>query len=482
MKIGTLEIVVFITGAAVMIFEIVGSRVLAPYLGTSIFTWTALIGVILGSLSAGYFLGGRASTQKPNLRTLGAILLFGGVFIGMTVVFYKPALSFVSTAIRDLRVSSLVAATILFAPASVFLGMVTPYASRLRISSVERSGEIVGNLTAISTVGSILGTFLTGFFLLAYLGINTILWGLTGLLIGLAIIVFRGGIKVGLIALLVLPLIQILQPSNEEYLYEGDTSYSHVRIFDHKAQRFLQINRELHSAIYTDRPGLVFPYAKAVLLAARAHPEPRKALMLGGGAYTLATAFIEEFPVSEIDVVEIDPRLERLAESYFGYKKNRRVNIFSEDGRIFINRSGEKYDLVINDAYSSLYSIPYQLTTREALIKIRERLNSDGLLITNVISALDGPESKILQAQLKTMESVFPTVKVFPVKKESDRDGIKNIIMIASVGKQGELPDSVYEIVEPEMSEKISSEGVVVLTDEFAPIDFYLSPMLLAIR
>ncbi|MFH1533488.1 MAG: fused MFS/spermidine synthase, partial [Nitrospirota bacterium] len=163
MKKYILEIIVFFSGAIVMVLELVGSRVLAPYVGTSILVWTSLIGIILGSLSLGYYLGGRIADKKASFRILAFILFSAAILITLTTLIKSPVLTFIQTSIRDLRTASVVATILLFTPASIALGMVSPYSVKLKLHRLEATGRTVGNLYALSTIGSIVGTFLAGF-------------------------------------------------------------------------------------------------------------------------------------------------------------------------------------------------------------------------------------------------------------------------------------------------------------------------------
>ena len=165
-----LETVVFVSGALVMIYEIVGSRILAPYIGTSTYVWTSLIGVILASLSLGYWLGGKMADRQPELKHLAGVMFFAAAMLSATILLHELVLTVLAVSALGLEIKSILAALILFAPASVLFGFVTPYAVRLKMLSVADAGKTVGRLYALSTVGSILGTFAAGFFLLPFVG------------------------------------------------------------------------------------------------------------------------------------------------------------------------------------------------------------------------------------------------------------------------------------------------------------------------
>jgi MFS family permease len=171
-----LEIVVFVCGAVVMAFEIIGSRMLGPYAGTSYIVWSAIIGIILLSLSLGYYAGGRIADHKPRPDLLALIVFVAGILILITALIKDPVLAFLPGAIEDIRVVSVVSSLLLFAPCAFLLGMVSPFAARLKMNSVAHSGRTVGNLYALSTVGSIAGVFLAGFYLIPAFRITTILY------------------------------------------------------------------------------------------------------------------------------------------------------------------------------------------------------------------------------------------------------------------------------------------------------------------
>ncbi|MEJ7701701.1 MAG: fused MFS/spermidine synthase [Pyrinomonadaceae bacterium] len=181
-----LEITVFVCGALVMIYEIIGSRLLSPYIGASTYVWTSLIGVILAALSLGYWLGGKIADRRPEIKILAAVIFFAGGLVSLTIFSKDLILSFIAGSALQLEVKSLIAALLLFAPASVLLGFVTPYAVKLKMSSLADAGKTVGRLYALSTVGSILGTFLAGFFLIPFVGSTRTLYLIAACLISLS--------------------------------------------------------------------------------------------------------------------------------------------------------------------------------------------------------------------------------------------------------------------------------------------------------
>jgi len=477
-----------------MVLELVGSRVLAPYLGTSIFVWTSLIGIILGSLSVGYWWGGKIADKKPDTKSFALIILLSGIAIGFVVLAKDNILEWIQS-IRDIRLGAVIAASVLFAPASILLGMVSPYAVKLKMHSLGTSGATVGELYAISTIGSIVGTFLTGFFLISWLGNAKILIFLAIILVLTSILAcYKDNLKTKLfiIALLLLNLFTtnlVAKEMNEKYGFiDADTAYSRFLIYQSKdiktgrpTLNLMGNPREIQSAMFLDKDDdLVFDYTKFYRLGEHFFPNFQSALMIGGGAYSFPKEFIKRYSSSTLDVVEIDPKLTTLAKKYFNLQDNPRMNIFHEDGRTFLNQNTKKYDVVYGDAFRSFYAIPYHLTTRETVQKIYNSLNENGVVLLNVISSIEGPRSNFLKAEYTTYQKIFPQVYIFPIQDRGSED-TQNIMMVAI--KSSEPPN--WENKNPELNgylkklwtKKIPTD-IPALTDDFAPVDQYIMELM----
>lgn len=484
-----LEITVFLCGAIVMIYELVGSRVLAPYLGTSIFVWTSLIGVILGSLSLGYWLGGRLADKKPSLEVFSSIILISALLIGLMVI-TKDLVLISFQKIISLEVASLLSALVLFSPASILLGMISPYAVKLKIDNLNRSGRTVGNLYAISTTGSIFGTFLAGFYLIPSMGTTKILITLALTLTLVAIFIYPRKILktkcflvfIFLSLLFIQDYVDYLQKQSGQI--EVETKYSHATIFkgvDAKTKR-KTLNLKFdpfatQSAIFLDgEDGLVFDYTKFYRLAKHFKPDLKKSLIIGGAAYTYPRDYLKQYPQAELDVVEIDKKLTALARKYFRLADNPRLKIYHEDGRTFLNRTTKRYDVIFGDAFQSLYSIPYQLTTQEAVAKMNAALNDDGVVIVNIISAINGSKGEFLRAEYATYKNIFPQVYLFPVGQEKS-ETTQNLILVAL--KSTKRPaftssDSELDGYLGHLWKKTVEADLPILTDDFAPVDYYI--------
>jgi len=484
-----LNIVVFFSGFIVMVFEMVGTRILGPYFGTSIFTWTNIIGVILFSLSLGYYYGGKIADLKPSEKKLSDILLWGSLSIFLVLTFKDLILYFLKFSINNIKISSLFASILLFAPTSIFFGMVSPYALKLRIKKVENAGSVAGNLSAISTIGSILGTFLAGFFLIPFLGVNELLIVMGVISLILALMLKKEKIITSLIIIIFIILLlnwYIWSVNKESKILDIDTPYNKVFIFNAKKEsngreiKIMGINNENHSAMYLDNSSeLVNRYTDYYNLVKYFNPNFKKALMIGGAGYSFPKYFLKNYNKEKtIDVVEIDYKITELAKKYFNLKENNRMRIFHEDGRVFLNNTKNKYDVIFGDAFSSHYSIPFQLTTLEAVKKHYDVLNDDGVVILNLISSIKGEKSNFLRTEYKTYKKIFPQVYIFKMDNPKKEDEIQNLILIAlKTDKKFDFKSSdkyLNKMLKGLYRGELNT-SLPILTDNYAPVDYYVN-------
>ncbi|MCK4553742.1 fused MFS/spermidine synthase [Candidatus Parcubacteria bacterium] len=491
----TLEIIVFICGAAIMILELVGSRIMAPYLGTSIVVWTSLIGIILGFLSLGYWYGGKAADQNPSYKMFSFVIFAGAIFVGLIVFIQSMVLNFIQNGINNIYFGAIIATITLFAVPSTLLGMVSPYAVRLKMKDVATSGETVGNLYAISTIGSIVGTFAAGFLLIPFLGSAKIIFFLSIGLILISILAYGKSflkIKVSFVLFLLLCFF-VSSFSNKlnakQGLIDVDTQYSRVWIYksiNQKTQRPIlnlttdPLGRQSGMFLDTD-DDLVFEYTKYYRLAKHFKPDLKYSLMIGGAAYSYPKDYLKKYPDAKIDVVEIDSKLTELAKQYFNLPDDPRLTIYHEDGRTFLNRTKNKYDVIFMDAFTSHLSIPYQLTTKEAVQKMHGILDDSGLVLVNIISAIEGEKGKFLRAEYATYKSIF--VQVYLILVRDNIDGLKaqNIMLVALKSNVKPLFVSDDQELNSYLQHLWTKEIEIdapILTDDYAPVDYYTMKMM----
>lgn len=485
--------VVFICGAVVMIYEITGSRILAPFIGTSTYIWTSLIGVILAALSVGYWIGGRMADRRPDVKILATAMITAAGLIGLTIVVKDIVLTFLAALPFGIEIKAVLAGLLLFAPASVVLGFVTPYAVKLRMNSLSDAGKTVGRLYALSTVGSIAGTFTAGFVMIPFVGSVRTLYIIAAVLIAASLLLVPFAFsRRNASVLLLLGFGLLINEASAYALYRTaghsdiDTQYSRVQVFrsiDPATQKPITAMTfdpySTQSAIFTGSDELVFEYTKFYHLIRTVRPDFQRSLMIGGAGYSFPKAYLSSYPQATLDVVEIDPAMTDIAREHFRLKDDPRLNIFHEDGRAFLNRTGSgSYDTVMMDAFGSLFSVPFQLTTREAVEQIYRVLNDRGVVVFNLGSAIEGPASSFLQAEFRTYKEVFPNVYLFKVRPERDNSDLQNLIVVACKSQclpSGNTGDSVLDSLLARQFHGDVPMTVPVLTDELAPVERYSS-------
>ena len=497
---------VFVSGAVVMSLELLGSRLLAPVFGNSIFVWGSLIGVVLAALSTGYYLGGKIADLKPDFQVLSIVIFVAGLLVIGLPALAPPLFDFiVKLSIGD-RYSPLLATVALLGLPSVLLGMVSPFAIRLATKSFEKLGKVSGNLYALSTLGSIVGTFLTVFVLIPEFGVNKIILslGVTLLVVAFFGLGFRMKVFI-LVVLLVLPLAAPYMVSRRitvatytlalgDTIYETDTPYHHLIVADaydpvyQSTVRYLILDDNLHSAMDLNNPSrTVFEYTDYFNLGFLLSSNITRVLFIGGGGFTGPKAFLNNYPNVTVYVAEIDPEVIRVAEEYFAVNaSNPRLHIYNEDGRILLQESSQKYDLMILDAYSKSY-VPFHLMTTEFFTEVSSHLTSGGSVISNLIAGTSGDQAQLLAAEVRTMSSVFPNVYVFPVMGADYQDP-QNVIIIGTL-----LPNHLSKVDFTNLAANTSTPKIPasyvenyftldtskapVLTDDYAPVETLLNPL-----
>ncbi len=433
MKSRYLYALVFIAGAAVLAVEILGTRILGPFYGMSLFLWSALITVTLASLSVGYVLGGRWADQGPKLARLCYVLAAAGVWLLLVPVLRHPVL--VVAEPFGLRVAVLVATFILFAPPLTLLGMVSPYAIRLKAEHLSEVGRTAGDLYALSTIGSVIAALATGFLLIPNVGVNrlTFLIGATLIVTALlGLLKARGSRASGttLFGILAIALAGVGTRSSERsdpesgLLAVEQSAYAEIRVLDVDGARHLLIDGSLHTLVNPATWESYFPYVATLEIAKGYFDRPGTMLLIGLGGGTVAKNYSRVG--WRVDAVEIDPVVVDVARRFFGLT-DADARVFVVDGRKFLIGSRDAYDVIIMDAFGSS-SIPFHLITRESFGLIASHLNPGGVLAVNLETL--GWQDRIVRAVTATVREQFDHVLALPT--EADPEELGNIILLAS--------------------------------------------------
>ena len=482
---------VFISGASVMGLELLGSRLMSPYFGNTLFVWGSLIGITLTGLSAGYSYGGKKSDQEASYRTFSLLIFIAGSYALLSTLLsaeiFKIILLFKVGEIFGPLISSI---ALLLVP-TFLLGAVTPFAIKLSAKSIQTIGQTAGNLYSLSTVGSIFGTFATTFILVPLIGVDIILYSISAILIISAIVGLSKQTKTIAIILICISLYSavFVQAPLAGVVLEKDTQYHKLLVHDDSVTniRTLILDNNFHSAMdLQNRDRIVYEYTKYFHLGMLFTNDPQNVLFIGGGGFSAPKKFFVDYPGVKIDVVEIDKEVVSAGKEFFFVPEDERFDITTDDGRIFLRKTDKKYDIIVLDAYDKTY-VPFHLMTKEFHQLVANHLTEDGVLISNIITSLEGDSATLFLSELKTMDSVYKNIHIYPVVSEQDRI-IQNIIVVAQnkqdritkfelMSRQDNIQVDLSEEIMKEYEKEIELNSYKILEDNFAPVENYLNPL-----
>jgi len=449
---------VFITGAVILILEILGTRIIAPYYGTTVYVWSSLITVTLVALSIGYFFGGRLADKKPESNEMYLIIFLAGLFI----LLIPQITSFVLTKTNSLgpRYGALSSSAILFTVPLFLLGMVAPYAIKLKAKELVEIGITAGSLYGVATIGSFIGAVLTGFYLIPGFGIKSIVYMTSFLLFavsGIWFLITRKYKRLCILVIIALALLLIIpspdlngKDSKMKLLYKTNSVYGEIKVMQKDNDRYLLVNNAAQSAYDLYSKKFEFSYLSLFEKAVKYNPEAEKVLIigLGGGG---VNHILKKYDL-EVDTVEIDPKVEWVAREYFDFEGD----VIIQDGRYYIQNIGEKYDIIFFDAASG-FSVSPHLLTLEMFKATKAILNSNGIVVINTNGRAD---DELQKAIYKTLKQVFGNVYVKAVGYD-----FTNVVFYAS--------DNTLEIDNQYISHDIDvDENTVIIIDNYNPVEF----------
>ncbi len=482
--------VTFLCSGAVLVLEIVGLRLIAPYVGVTVQTSTAVIGFALAAIAIGAWTGGATADRTDPRRLLAPLMVAGGAL----VVAVLPLVRFTGALLEGADAGGvlLLAAVAVVVPAAL-LSAVPPMVVKLRLSTLTETGTVVGRLSGIGTLGAIAATFATGFLLVAVLPSSVIL-------VGTGAVTAAAGVAVGVLlrrrtpsagrvppGLLVLAVTGAGLAAVAPTPCEEETAYHCARVVadpERADGRVLLLDTLRHSYVdLADPTHLEFEYVRAIAAVAdvAAPPgRPLSALHIGGGGLTVPRYLAEVRPGTDSLVIEVDPGVVDIDRAQLALETSERLRVRVADGRVGLGEeAGGTRDLVVGDAFGGL-SVPWQLTTREALELVDGALADGGVYVVNLI---DHPPLAFVRSELATLRSVFPHVLLLArVPVLAGEDG-GNVVAVASrsplpgdaIGAGLSRRDLVWRVSEGEALDTFVGDAAV-LTDDFAPVDQLLNP------
>lgn len=494
----------FTTGASVMIIELAANRVLAPWFGNSLYTWTGLIGVILLSLSIGYYLGGWLADKNPNFRTFFHIISASSILI--FIIPFINGILYKNFPYRNIVIGPLFASLLLFSLPGILLGSVSPYAIRLvsLLSSDKKIGVSAGSIAMFSTLGSVLGTFTAGFFLIPTFKLSMIFFVTSFLLLFLSLFGYflfekktiskYSILNMVLLVLLVLGagLYQYIDLHKEKnILFDKTTFYHRIRVVqteEAKGQflRSLFLDTTSEGGQYVNSSEIPIEYQKYWELSKIFCNELKRAAFLGAGSFTMPEAISQHYKAADIDVIEIDPEVIQVGRKFFKLGDFNKIGAISDDARRFLQLTTKRYDLIFGDAFNGIRYVPAHLLTQEFFELVNSKLNTGGAFMINIISSLKGAKATLFKCVMRTLEQAFTNSYVFPMIP-FNLHSMQNIIIVSSdlnfdvIGiKEKTLDYSLRSLLKNYVPpDQYEFKGGTILTDNYNPIDYIVAKGLL---
>ena len=463
--------------------ELIAARVLSPYVGSSNVVWTSIIGIILASMSLGYWLGGKKADKNADINQLSKLLLYAALFTSVIPLFETLFVKQIAGIIGDLIIAAILCAIIVFSIPSFILAMISPFAVKIKSQEENEIGSLSGRISSLSTIGSITGTFLMGFVLIPNIGVNNINIAVTLSLILMSILIrakrdrkyiYSTILMICIMLILVFLGKWLFKLDNPDIILDTDSQYSRIWVkqikTDKTTYKTLQVDTGLESFIDAKTGEMGARYLRFYDLFEYFNKEAQSTLLIGGAAYTYPIHYLNKYNDKTIDVIEIDEKMTQIAEQQFGLNINEpRLKIYNQDGRSFLNYSKNRYDTILLDAFKGV-NAPFELTTYEALVNAKNMLNANGVVLTNIISSLEGKDSEFIQYEYATYKAVFDDVKIFMVN--SNDTSIKQNLILVGIKGSPEIDTNKYieykEYLDMEVMGFVTDSKIV--TDDFAPI------------
>ena len=482
----------FLLNAVEMILELVAARLMSPYFGNSNFVWTAIIGIILLAASIGNIIGGRLARLKQVRFYVAALMLFAAIYLAAIPLVESYVFTSIDVDGLGVQISSVIGSIIFFLIPATILGVATPVLMKEHIGDNKDDGKESGRITALIAIGSLVGTFVGGFWLIPIMGTRMIFVLLASIVIICSFLIspFKGAKKPkyiwSFVCLSVLSIAMIIisvcainfsTEKDDADSISIDTEYGRVIIEEElrngERVRLYKHSGAFSSASFIDEDKkfeLVFNYLKKYDIMFD-FLDAKDVAMIGGAAYQYPKYYISHFPDKKMDVIEIDPMATKIAKKYFylddllnEYGEDR-IGLYNDDGRLFLEKSNKIYDAVLNDAFSGVVPVG-NLATVEAAETIKSKISNDGVYISNVLGAISGDKGKFLRSEIKTLRQVFKYVYVIPVYNHVNFDVYTNWMVVATDSKKYVPEDraSIY-----------STDDDLVLTDDYNPIESLVS-------
>ncbi|MCB1864468.1 MAG: fused MFS/spermidine synthase [Chromatiales bacterium] len=488
-------LIVLLSSGALLVLEIVAGRLLAPYIGVSLYTWTSIIGVMLAGLSLGNWIGGVWADRGAGERAAAVVLLLAGLWCALSLALLgQVAAGIVERGLSLLSSGFLLAGLLFFMPA-VLLGVVTPLLTTLALRLDTRTGHVVGRMHALAAVGSIAGTFAAGYWLIQTFGTYAVVRGTAVALFLMALPLLRRSKPVLMaVTVGVTVAVAMLGASASRAPCDRESAYFCIRVVDRSADapfgqaRGMVLDHLLHSINHAEEPRLLIaPYVHAMDELVHAsfgerYEQGLNYFFAGGGAYTQPRAIAAQSPASRITVAELDATVTEIASEQM-YFDSAGMKIVHDDARRVLAAEPGPYDVIVGDVFHDV-AVPFHLVTREFFELARSRLTDDGLFVLNVVDAF--PEPKLVKAVLKSLDIVFAQTAVYVDALPEQPTRVTYVIaarqsqpwpewFVASAG----IERGWYRIDEAMRGIGTALADLPALSDDYAPVERLIAPLLI---
>jgi predicted membrane-bound spermidine synthase len=479
----------FVGSGCLLVIEIVAGRLIAPNVGVSLYTWTSVIGVVLAGLAIGNYLGGKLADRRPGRTTLSAIYLAAAATSALILFFARDVDAFTAPTSWPAILQVLWITTLMFFVPSIVLGMPTPMLVKLSLPSLDSTGRVVGDVQAAATAGSILGVFLTGYFLITWFGTRAIVAGVVVVLLLLAAFshpyltdtsrvarAVRSQPALAIVPVVVLvAALTLAMTADSKCIKESNYFCIDVGPDATGVNKELRLDLLIHGVVNPDNPAqLIYPYEKLYQQVTEASfPKGGRisSFQIGGGTYSFPRYLAANYDADSF-VAEIDPKVTEVVRSHLGLRDSPEIEIQHEDARLALReRPGdERYDLVLGDAFNDI-AVPYHLTTKEFNEMVADHLSQRGIYLINVV---DGKDYDFLRSFMKTLTQTFRNVGLMTVPGQAVQGERATFVVVASQVPLPRLQTIVgLDRLQPFFQEK----DTVELTDDHVPVDQLLAPV-----
>ena len=468
----------FVGSGCLLVLELVAGRILAPAIGVSLYTWTSIIGVVLAGISLGNWLGGRIADRRPGRGPLSAVYLFSALASVLIVALARDIDRINAPGSWPAILQVIWLTTLMFFVPATLLGMATPMLVKLSLRSLGTTGRVVGRIQAAATLGSIVGTFATGFFLISWFGTRALVAGVAGALLVLGALAIpkwtiRSGMNVLLVAIFVVGL---AATSTTPCLRESNYFCIRILTGDHARERVLVLDFLIHGYVDLDDPTKpIYSYERLYDEMVRAAFPNRRDLdsfSIGGGTFTFPR-YMEARSDGSVVVAEIDPAVTEVAKEHLALRPGPRMSIHHDDARHVLAGmpATTTFEVIAGDAFNDA-AVPFHLTTDEFNRLVAAHLAADGLYLVNVVDAVD---YDFLRSYMKTLERTFPYVRLMALADHWPPSGARDAFVV--VASRREIPRTPSTISDSELRSFEARRDWVLLTDDHVPVDQLLAPV-----